>query len=426
MSDPTQPQHRSVFAPLRSRSFAFVWTGSVVSNIGTWMQAAALGFYVAHLTKSATWTAVVAIGEFAPTALLGPIGGAIADRYSRRAIAMFTTLEQTIAASIITFLMVVGKPGAPVIAIYALSNGCMFALGFPSLQSMTPEFVPKEDLSGAIGLSSAAWNLGRVLGPVIGALIYKQWGITWVLGINAASFLAVLFALSMIRLAKRPPNNVPIFAAIAEGLRFIRNEPGLNITIRALTLNTLCIAPFIGLIPAMVEKVYRGHQGDVSRLITAQGIGAVITGFMFARLTRRYSLRQVFTAALWLGPIAIIAYGLAPNSWYALVPLICTGAIYFAVMTSVNNIAQLRAPTEFRGRVLSTNQVVLGSVYSVALAIQGRLGDVFGVREVTIGSGVALLAALTILSVTHPDALDAIEQPVDPGPLPTNPPVQVH
>lgn len=377
------------------------------------MQAAALGYYAAHLTKSATWTALVAMGEFAPTALLGPIGGAIADRYSRRAISFATTSVQTVAALIMTLLMINGRPGAPVIALYALSNGCMFALGFPSLQSMTPEFVPPEELSGAIGLSSAAWNLGRVIGPGIGAVVYSQAGIEWVLGLNTLSFLAVLVALSLIQVAKRAPNNTPIFTSIAEGLRFIQREPGLRVTIQALVLNTLCISPFIGLIPAMNEKVFHGGSSNVSYMITAQGVGAVITGFTFAKLTRRYTLRRVFAGALVAGPVVLILYGLSPNVWFSIPTLLLTGAIYFAVMTSVNNVAQLRSPAGLRGRVLSTNQVVLGSMYSLALFAQGALGDVIGVRQVTIGGAALSLVAIAVLRVAKPDALAMIESPTN-------------
>src|SRR6202140_2979641 len=113
-------------APLRHRNFAVVWSGSFVSNVGTWMQAAGLGYYTVHLTKSAGWGAAVAAAEFAPAALLGPIGGAIADRYPRRVIFLMATLVQAVLAGALALAMAAGTPGAPVIALYALANGCVF------------------------------------------------------------------------------------------------------------------------------------------------------------------------------------------------------------------------------------------------------------------------------------------------------------
>src|ERR1700712_892436 len=100
------------------------------------MQAAALGYYTAHLTKSAGWSALVAAGEFAPTALLGPFGGAIADRMSRRAVCVSATFVQAVLASALTWGMIVGRPSAPVLAVFALANGCVFALGFPAFSAI--------------------------------------------------------------------------------------------------------------------------------------------------------------------------------------------------------------------------------------------------------------------------------------------------
>lgn len=109
----------STFAPLRYRAFRYVWAGSLVSNIGTWMQAAALGYYTAHLTGSAGWSALVAAGEFAPTALLGPFGGAIADRFPRKRVAITSMFVQAILAGLLTFAMVTGEPKAPLLAIFS-------------------------------------------------------------------------------------------------------------------------------------------------------------------------------------------------------------------------------------------------------------------------------------------------------------------
>src|SRR5213592_579730 len=101
------------FAPLRHRTFAAVWAGSFVSNIGTWMQTAALGFYVAHTTKSAFWPGLIAAAEFAPTGLLAPFGGALADRWSRRALFLTATLCQAALAAALAIATSLGEVSAP-------------------------------------------------------------------------------------------------------------------------------------------------------------------------------------------------------------------------------------------------------------------------------------------------------------------------
>jgi MFS family permease len=380
--------------PLRHPAFRAVWFGSLVSNVGTWMQTAALGYYVAHLTHSAAWSAVTAAAEFAPTALLGPIGGALADRMSRRALFLAGTIAQLVLATLLTIAMVASQPGAPAVALYALANGCVFALVFPAFNAIMPDLVPEDELPGAIGLNSAQWNLGRVVGPVLGSLIYYFAGISWVIGVNAASFLAVVIALLRVEIPRPAPADGPILTSILEGWRFVRREPGLRLVLYALTLNTLCIAPFIGLIPAMVVKVFHGGTGSVGVLITAQGLGAVVTGLSFANVTERYGIRRVMIAAVVGLPFTVSAYAIAPNVAFAAVGLFFTGMLYFAAMSSFSTIAQLRAPSEYRGRTLSVNQVVLGVGYVIGLNVQGPLGDSLGVRQVTI-----LFAALSLTIV---------------------------
>jgi MFS family permease len=389
-------------APLRHRNFAVVWSGSFVSNIGTWMQAAALGYYTVHLTRSAGWGAAVAAAEFAPTALLGPIGGAIADRWSRRTIFLVATLAQAILAGVLAVTMASGRPGAPLIAVYSLANGCVFALGFPSFQAILPDLVPSAQLSGAIGLSSASWNLGRVLGPVLGVLVYQQFGIGWVLGTNAISFFAVVVALLALDLPAQKFQQTPLVTAIIDGLRFVRQEPGLRLNVTALCLNTLFVAPFIGLIPAFVETVFNGTKGDVGWLIAAQGLGAVIMGVSFGTLAARFEVRRVMIAALVGGPLALIAYGIAPDIPVAAAALLVTGAAYFAALSSFSTTAQTRAPAEFRGRVLALNQVVLGTVYAISVNVEGQLGDRLGLRTVQVGGAAVCLLALVAFRIVRP------------------------
>jgi MFS family permease len=404
-------------APLRHRNFAVVWAGSTVSNVGTWMQAAALGYYTVHLTDSAGWGAAVAAAEFAPAAVLGPVGGAIADRWSRRSIFLVATLVQGVLAGALAVAMVMGHPGAPVLAVYSLANGCVFALGFPSFQAILPELVPSAELGGAIGLSSASWNMGRVLGPILGVLVYQHFGIAWVLGSNAISFLAVVIALLALSLPAQVSSPTPLFRAIAEGMRFVRREPGLRVTVQALCLNSLFVAPFIGLIPAFVEKVFHGSKGDVGWLITAQGAGAVAMGLSFGTLITRFGLRRVMVAALVAGPLTLVAYGLAPQVWLAGPALVLTGAAYFAALSSFSTAAQTRAPRELRGRVVSLNQVVLGTVYAVSVNVEGQLGDRLGVRTVIVGGAVISLVALAAVRALRPGytAVLAEESPVTVG-----------
>lgn len=377
------------------------------------MQTAALGYYVAEQTQRASWSALIAAAEFVPTALLAPFGGALADRWSRKRLLLAGTFVQAALAALLTALMVIGEPGAPVIAIYALANGIVWALSFPAMQTILPDLVPPDELTAAIGLSSANWNLGRVIGPALGGIVYAVAGIDWVLGLNAVSFFAVVVAIAPLRLpepARRATE--PILVAIRNGWNFVRREPGLRVTVQAMCLNTLLAAAFIGLIPAVVVKVFHESKGWNSALITAQGLGAVVTGIALGSVTHRFGVRRLMVGALVALPGALILYGAAPTIALAVPAIFVVGMLYFAALQSFTTIAQRRAPTELRGRVLSVNNVALGALYPVGLLGQGALADAVGLRWVTIGSAVLMWIALLAVRIVRPGITFAIDEPV--------------
>ena len=161
---------------MRHRAYARLWVAAFVSNIGTWMESIALGIYVVQLTHQAVWAGAVAGAAFLPIAFFGPIGGALADRFPRKWLLMGTTLAQTGLATLLTVLFATGSPSAPVVTLIALGNGIAAALGFPAFQALLPDLVPTEDLPGAIALSSAQFNLGRVVGPALAGVVVSIGG----------------------------------------------------------------------------------------------------------------------------------------------------------------------------------------------------------------------------------------------------------
>ena len=419
----TTPRKRLIsFAPLRHPAYARLWTGAFISNIGTWMESIALGIYVTKHTNQAAWTGTVAAAAFLPIAFFSPIGGALADRYPRRLLMIVTSLFQTGLATLLTVLFVIGHPSAPTITLIALGNGVAAALGFPSFQAMLPDLVPVEDLPGAIALSSAQYNLGRVIGPAIAGIVIAIGGITggstrgfaWAEAVNAASFLAVVAVMLLITLPPPSPaaRHEKFFRSIAHGFAYVRNEPGLRITALAMCLNTFLAAPFIALVPAMAIKVLHSGSGGTAVLITAQGVGAVLMAFSLGSLVERYTARRVLMTLMAGLPFALIAYASAPGLAFAAIALFAVGLLYLGALSSFTTIAQLRVPTEIRGRVLAVFTVILGSLYPLGSIVQGKIADHVGLRAVTIGSAVLMLAVLLITRAVRPGVTAAINEPV--------------
>lgn len=179
----------SAFSPFKYRDFTLYWVGNFISNIGTWMETVALGAYVAEVTGKAFWSGIIAAAGFVPSGLLSPLGGVIADRFPRKPLLIGSTLFQTVAAGVLCWLAFADRLHPEIIAILVALSGTAGALAFPAYQSIVRDLVPPEEITAAIGLGSAQWNLGRVLGPALAGLVISLGSIGWALAINTISFL---------------------------------------------------------------------------------------------------------------------------------------------------------------------------------------------------------------------------------------------
>jgi len=413
--------------PLRSRNFALIWSAALVSNVGSWMQTVALGVLVFARTDQPGWTGLVAAAAFVPIGLLAPLGGALADRLDRRRWLIVTTLAEASFATLLAVLAATGHDPPAVLVVLAFCGGASGAIGFPAFQAMVPDLVPAEDLLGAVSLSSAQFNLGRVIGPALAglALLTHNYGV--VFGINAASFAAVVVALAMVRLPKpvRSPEELSMVARLAAGARAAAAEPGCRAAIQLIAVVALLASPFIALVPAMSGVLDRdGVSASVGTaiLVTAQGVGAVAGALVLPTIAERVGRRTMLRAALLSLPILLTLYGLAPSLWVSAAALLAVGAGYIAVLTGLNTVVQLRAPAAVRGRVLSIYMMGLGIVYPIGAVLQGEIADHTGVREVTVAGAVVMLVAMAAIATLHPATFAALgASPEAPGPVTPGP-----
>jgi MFS family permease len=399
-------------APLRHRSFALLWAGAFASNIGTWMETVAVGILVTTATGQAGWTGLVAAAAFVPNAVLGPLGGALADRLPRKRVLITTTAVQTVLAGTLTLLAATDTARPGLVTLIVLAAGCAMALGFPAYQALLPDLVPRDDLPGAVALSSAQWNLGRVIGPALAGIVIGFGGFEWAFGINTVSFLAVIAVVASFRLPPPAPvQETSIIASIRAGARFARADPGLRVVIGYMTLNTFLAAPFIALVPAVALKVFGNEDFGTAALVTAQGLGAVLMGLSLGSLFDRFGSRRVLFGVLAGLPLALVAYAIAPN--------LAVGFLYLGALSSFVTIAQLRAPTELRGRVMSLLMMILGALYPLGSVVQGAVADRVGLRVTTAAAGVLLAGALVGARLLRPGIARALDEPVaEPPPEP--------
>lgn len=389
----------SSLRPLRHRNFALVWSAALVSNVGSWMQTVAVGVLVTARTGHPAWTALVAAAGFLPAGLLSPFGGVLADRVDRRRLFLVTTVGETSFAAALAVLAATGRPSAGTVTLLVLGGGCMAALGFPAYQAIMPDLVPREELGSAISLSSAQFNLGRVVGPAFAGVAIATGGYTWAFACNAASFAAVIGALLLLRLPMRARLATgSVRARLAAGARATAREPTCRWAVLLISAVALTASPFIALVPAVALEALHGGAGTTAALITAQGVGAVAGALALTPLVRRFGRRRVLLVDLGAVCVALLAYSSAPDVVGAAAAMVVVGAAYIGVLAGLNTLIQLHAPADLRGRVLGLYMMALGILYPVGSLVQGAVADRVGIRAVTAG-GAALLGLFVIAVV---------------------------
>ncbi len=409
----------SSFRPLHARNFALVWSAALVSNVGSWMQTVALGYVITARTHQPLWTGLVAAAAFLPMGLLAPLGGALADRLDRRRWLIVTTVAEACFAAALAVLAAAGHAPPVVLVGVAFLGGVAAAVGFPTYQAMLPDLVPREDLLAAVSLSSAQFNLGRVIGPALAGVVLVAGSDAWAFAVNAASFGAVVVALAFVRLPARTQPAHPaegIVRRMVAGARVAAAEPGCRSAIILIAVVALVGSPFIGLVPAVaIDGLHRG-AGATAALVTGQGIGAVAGALALAPLARVWGRRRLLVGALFAFPTAIVGYGLAPSLVTATLAIVVVGTCYIGVLTGLNTVVQLRAPEHARGRVLGLYMMALGTIYPIGLVVQGAIAGAVGIREVTVISGVLLALVMAGLTVVRPTLFGALEDDrVDSG-----------
>jgi MFS family permease len=404
--------------PLRHRNFALLFSAGLVSNAGTWMQTVAVGALVGKLTGQAGWVGLVMAGAFLPLAVFGPIGGALADRVDRRRFLIAAGLLEAALASVLAFVVAAGPESPGIIVLIVTVQGCVTATRLPFLQAMLPDLVGPDDLLAGASLNAAQWNLGRVFGPALAGLVIAVGSFTWAIALNAISFFAVIIALIFVRgLPPLPdvPHGERLRDRIRDGARVAWAEPGCRAAISIMGAAAFLVAPFIGLLPAKaLDVVGRARVEDLtSALTTAQGVGAVAGALTLASLAHRFGRRRMLLFSLTATPVAIIIYAATDTTLSSVLALALVGACYIGILSGLQTVVQLRAPTAYRARVLSFHTVALGAIYPIGTVVQGWAADRVGLQTVTTVGALGLLGVMAFLLVARPRVIDVLEQPAD-------------
>ena len=241
-------------AALRHRDFRFVWGGTFLSNVGTWMQNVILGVFALRI-GDAGYVGLLYFAQLGPLLFLSQIGGVIADQLNRRRYLVVMQTAQMILSFGLAALAAVDHPNKTSIFLCVLAIGIANALSAPAMGAILPTLVPREDLPGAVSLQSVQMNLSRVIGSAIGGALYAALGIQWVFAINAATYAFAVAGLVLAHYDARNPNPVvggPL-EKLLSGFRIAWRDPLLRrIFVTMFTFSFFCLM-YVGLFPELAK-----------------------------------------------------------------------------------------------------------------------------------------------------------------------------
>ncbi len=410
--EPRIPDARpSAWAAFAYRDFALLWGGLLVSNLGTWMQFTALGYYVASLAPDARVGAfdigLIGAARALPVLLLSPFAGVVADRYPRRRV-LFITNTMTSLLSFALFALV-ATAHAPLWTLMIVSGLQAATQSFdaPARQSWVPLMVPRELVSGAIGLNSVAFNAPSVVGPPLAGLLIAGLGVAPCFLVNAGTTLAVLIALSFMKPA--PPSSRRrgnVVEAIVEGVRFLIGHPVLRWVVLLLVVTSLTVRPYNFLLPAYALHVVHTNALGLGWLMAATGAGA-ICGAFFTAASGDNRRGIIWAVSAIVAAAGVAALGLTSHLGVAAAILSVVGLATLSFIGSSNILLQTLAPDEMRGRVVSVYSMILLGLVPLGSLIVGSIATVLELRWTFVAAGILACAVALGVALTQPEVRDA-------------------
>ena len=381
------------FRPLLHRNFRIFWGGQTLSQTGTWMQAVGEGWLALQLSNSALLVGVVAGASALPVLLLSLYGGVVADRNDKLKLVRIAQSLLLVQASVLWWFTVTGRLTIGWLIFLATMNGLISAFEIPARQSFIVELVGREDLVDAIALNSAGFNLARVVGPSIAAVVIGTLGTAWCFALNSMSYLAVLAGLFMVRIPawQRTDTGTSPIDGLLEGFRYMRDTPLVNVLVRVVAVTAVFGISFLAMMPVVARNVLNSGATGYGVLLACVGIGALIGALSLAGLGQRVARGQLFMWATYAFAAGLVVFSLMHRLAPAAFMLVFAGFGMLLHGALANGLLQSIAPDELRGRVVSAYVFVAVGMVPVGSFIVGALARFIGVDWAIGGCAVVVL-----------------------------------
>jgi MFS family permease len=370
------------------------------------MQLWAIFWHIRTLSSQPIVVSGIGLARLVPVLLFSLIGGMVADRHDRRRVMFITQTTMTLVAVLLGVLTITGTIQIWHIYLLTAIQAAAAAFDLPARQSLVPNLVPIEDLPNALSMQSIAFDLGAIVGPALSGLVIGTLGQDAVYFINAASFLALLFALFQIGSVPQqtqPANGLPVSGrqAIQEGIRFIFTRP-IIVSTMILDFFATFFSSANTLLPYIARDVL--HVGAIAYgwLSSAQSIGAVAAALFLSqqRIIRRQG--PVMLIAVTVFGIGTILFGLSRSFTFTMLSLILVGGADAVSTVIRNTIRQMQTPDYMRGRMVGINQIFFSGGPQLGEVEAGLVAQALGSPFAILSGGIGCLVAVGLIGARWP------------------------
>lgn len=387
------------FSALSFRDFRLFWFGQLISLSGTWMQSVAQGWLVYSLTKSPFYLGLVAAANSLPILLFTLIGGVVADRFPKRNLLLITQALSIIPAILLGILTSMGIATVWHVALLAFFLGTINAIDIPTRQSFLAEMVGKGHIVNAIALNSAAFNGARIIGPMIAGLTISYLGIPACFFLNAASFIAVIAALSRIKIkGEIKVGSEGILKDFMKGIAFMRGSREIIHVMLLITVFSLVGLPYISLLPVFAAEVFNAGAKGFGFLVGASGLGALTAALSIALKGDIKDKTRFMSYSGLCFSIALFIFSLTKIFSISLFVIMFGGWGMVSYLAAANSYIQVSVPDELRGRVMSVYSFVFLGTVPIGNSIMGVIADKAGTTNAVTGAGIICIIASGIFA----------------------------
>jgi MFS family permease len=393
---------RSTFRALAIRNYRLFATGALVSNIGTWMQRVAQDWLVLVLTDSPAALGITTGLQFLPILLFSAYAGVVGDLFPKRKVIAVTQTAMGLTAVILGVLAVTGVVEPWHVYVLAFMFGTGTAFDVPNRQAFVSEMVGRDNVVNAVGLNSASFNLGRVIGPALAGLLIAWfgsgvWATGWVILLNGVSYVAVVGAILRMRAGElhTPEPVARAKGMIRDGLRYVRSRNDVMLILAIVFCAGTFGLNFQMTMAIMATQVYGKGAEEFGLLGTVMAVGSLAGALLAARRTR-IRQRLVIGATIVFAVVEMVA-GMMPTYIAFMIVLPLCGLSALTMITAANTYVQLAVDPQIRGRVMALYMAIFMGGTPLGAPILGWVAEEFGGRWTLIGGG-ALTLVGTLLA----------------------------